>query len=437
MTKVFVKEEIVNKIFNLFLIAIASTLFFRKISTLLIIIFSIFCILFCRKVIIEKQMVLLCVAVSAPFLVELLLLWNNSNLHEALKILEKYSSLPVFSILLVGNWKRVDFNSFLLRYAQLTTVIISFLVLRFCWLFPEKIALYRRGEYLWEAGYMLADSFGNHAPKVNLHMSFVTCILIYYILKRYYQLKTKERIINILLYFCAFLSVLLINTRVSLFTLFLGNFLIVVAAFKANFIKANSSNFYFKVMIGISVLFLSVGVVYYKIPYMKNKYSNVTFNYLDKVGKLDEIENPESKVFNSFVTRITVWKAGKELIEQNNLLYGVGSADSNNILYNYYKDTEQNFLYKYKLGIHNQYIESFFKYGIIGFIGFTCFIFLGCYLGIKTKHILIFVFGLNIVISNIFDSFITNFIGIVYTGLFLCVFITYYLQRQAVLIKSN
>jgi hypothetical protein len=34
---------------------------------------------------------------------------------------------------------------------------------------------------------------------------------------------------------------------------------------------------------------------------MKEKYSTVTFAYMD-VGKLDEIENPEAKVFNSFVT---------------------------------------------------------------------------------------------------------------------------------------
>jgi hypothetical protein len=37
---------------------------------------------------------------------------------------------------------------------------------------------------------------------------------------------------------------------------------------------------------------------------MKEKYSTVTFAYMDKVGKLDEIENPEAKVFNSFVTRV-------------------------------------------------------------------------------------------------------------------------------------
>jgi hypothetical protein len=34
---------------------------------------------------------------------------------------------------------------------------------------------------------------------------------------------------------------------------------------------------------------------------MKEKYSTVTFAYMDKVGKLDEIEN-RNKVFNSFVT---------------------------------------------------------------------------------------------------------------------------------------
>jgi hypothetical protein len=46
-------------------------------------------------------------------------------------------------------------------------------------------------------------------------------------------------------------------------------------------------------------------------PYMKEKYSTVTFAYMDKVGKLDEIENPEAKVFN--LLRVSIWKSAWEL----------------------------------------------------------------------------------------------------------------------------
>jgi len=75
---------------------------------------------------------------------------------------------------------------------------------------------------------------------------------------------------------------------------------------------------------------------------MKEKYSSVTFAYMDKVGKLDEIDHPEIKVFNSLVTRVSIWKSAWELSLQH-LPFGVGSSDGKPELVKYFKHTHQHF----------------------------------------------------------------------------------------------
>jgi hypothetical protein len=75
---------------------------------------------------------------------------------------------------------------------------------------------------------------------------------------------------------------------------------------------------------------------------------------MDKVGKLDEIENPELKVYNSLVTRLYL-EISMELSVQN-LPFGVASH-SKPALIKYYQQTNQHFLAKYEFPACNQFLD--------------------------------------------------------------------------------
>lgn len=427
MEKELVRSK-VDYIFNILILLIGITFFIRKVSTILIIIFIVFCIFFKRELKIYKEGKWLFWTISSLFWVELLFLWNSSDFTIAIKGLEKYLSLLVLPVFIIGNFRAVKFRFIIENYARLVFILITFFLIRFLFIEPERVATYLSGNHLWEAGYVIADSFGNHAPNVNLHLTFVSSILLYYFLKGY---NTRTRLSN-LAYLISILGtsclIFIINTRVALALMFLGYLLIIGFYFYRN------KNITTQFKIGISATFFAllfvVFLVISEVSYIKAKYTTVTFGYMDKIGKLDEISHPESQAFNSLVLRLSVWNSALNVAKENNVLIGVGASDLEPLLFNYYESSEQNFLLKYKLGIHNQYIENSLKFGVAGIISLLCFISVSGYLGLRLKNVLMIVFFLNILIANVFDSYLSLFMGIVYSGWLLSLFSAYYLQHK-------
>ena len=154
---------------------------------------------------------------------------------------------------------------------------------------------------------------------------------------------------------------------------------------------------------------------------MVEKYTKVTFGHMDKIGRLDEIKDPQIHVFNSLVTRISIWKSSLEL-SKNHLLFGFGASDNKKELISYYKKTNQKFLAKYEFPVHNQILDFLLKYGIFGVI--TFFIYIGniFFLGLKLKNEIVFSFFIIFFISNLTDDFLIRFDGIVFSGLWISIF---------------
>ncbi|MNF79262.1 O-Antigen ligase [compost metagenome] len=155
---------------------------------------------------------------------------------------------------------------------------------------------------------------------------------------------------------------------------------------------------------------------------------------MDKVGKLDEIDHPEIKVFNSLVTRVSIWKSAWELSVQN-LPFGVGAADGKSELNKYYAATNQQFLAKYEFPTHNQFLDFLLKFGILGPLVVILYIFTICYLGYDLKNGMILSFFLIFFTSNLTDDFLLRFDGIAFSGLWLSIFGSYWLQQKVTLDK--
>jgi hypothetical protein len=422
-----ISEKTYTKTINFFLIIIAFMMIFRKPCTWFIISFVLFNLAFLKKLKYSKDSIVLGLIVASPFLLEIFFFWNNDSYFFGIKSLEKSISLLIFPLFILGNYQRIDFNKILHIYSKITTCFVFFLFFRFLIIYPELINKYIKGIDLWEMGYRFTDSFGIHAPALNMHLAFVSIINLYFVFHSFQNKKTfTVKAINLILFIVSFFLILFVNTRLALFDALIGFCLV----FFYEVIKKSS----LKKVIGVlSILAISLGIVFYVYiqsnPYMKEKYYTVTFAHMDKVGKLDEIKNPEAEVYNSFVTRVSIWKSVWEL-SLKNLPFGVGAADGKPELFKYYRQTNQKFLAKYNFPTHNQYLDYLLKFGIFGVIVVFIYIINIGYLGFSTKNAIILSFFFIFFTSNITDDYLIRFDGIAFSGLWASIFGSYWLQQK-------
>ncbi|HEX9151330.1 MAG TPA: O-antigen ligase family protein, partial [Flavobacterium sp.] len=365
--------------------------------------------------------------IASPLLLEILLFWNNDSYLMGIKSIEKSVSLLIFPLCILGNFQRIKFFKLLQFYSFLTTGIMLFFFIRFMVIAPDLMHKYLDGIDLWEMGYEFSNSIGIHAPALNMHLSFVAVINLYFVFNAFQERKrVLIKIVNPIIFGLSFFFVLFVNTRMALFNMLIGFVLVFFYQIisKHNFKKGIGTAAVGLVLLGsIFLLFVQ------KNPYMKEKYTVATFAYMDKIGKLDAIENPEIKVFNSFVTRVSIWKSAWEL-SLKNLPFGVGASDGKPELVNYYKQTNQHFLAKYEFPTHNQFLDFLLKYGILGPTVVFLYIFSIGYLGFNLKNAIIIAFFFIFFTSNLTDDFLLRFDGIAFSGLWFSIFGSYWLQEK-------
>ena len=433
--KNLISEDLTTRLFNILLLLIGCTFFIAKVSTVLIIVFVVYCLLFKRDVTFSKTSIYIGGTIASLLLVEIIFAWHGTDFSLTLKSIEKYLSLLIFPIFILGNYKDVNVKFILVNYCRVTFLLTLFFFIRFFFLFTNNVELYLQGEHLWEAGYVLVNSFGNHAPNVNLHLAFVVSILFYYFILDYSKNSFLKRTLEFFCIMFLIVFVFIINTRVALVLMFLDCFLVLIYFVKMKRIFISKIG-KLTLLFSIVILVFSTIFTIVKVPYYQEKFSVVTFGYLDKVGKLDEIDKPEAKVYNSLALRLSVWKSVLDIYKENNVFIGVGSSDFDTLLFEHYEKTNQHFLRKYELGPHNQYIESLAKFGLVGIITILGYIFLPWVLGIKVKSILMIIFSLNLFLANFFDGYLFLFMGIVYSGWFISIFGAKYLQKTEKKLKA-
>lgn len=429
-----ISEKNFNKIFNGFLFFIAITMIFRKPCTWLIILFAVFNLCCIKKLKFTKTSLLLGAVIAAPLLLGILLFWNNDSYAMGIKSIEKSISLLIFPLFILGNFHRIKFFKLTQFYSFFTTISILFFFIHFTIIAPDLIDKYLNGIDLWEMGYEFSNSIGIHAPALNMHLSFVAIINLYFVFNVFRERKSAViKSANCIIFALSFFFVLFVNTRMALFNMLIGFVLV--------FFYQVIRKYNFKKGIGIAavglVLLGSIFLLFVqKNPYMKEKYTSVTFAYMDKIGKLDAIENPEIKVFNSFVTRVSIWKSAWEL-SLKNLPFGVGASDGKPELVNYYKQTNQHFLAKYEFPTHNQFLDFLLKFGILGPIVVFLYIFTIGYLGFRVKNAIIVAFFFIFFTSNLTDDFLLRFDGIAFSGLWFSIFGSYWLQERTIADKEK
>ena len=127
--------------------------------------------------------------------------------------------------------------------------------------------------------------------------------------KRYQKL-----ILRLIVFLTSLFMLLLINTRLAIVNALLGiTLLLVLELFK----KVSRKKLISVSLITFSLLFFAFFAFAKAFPYILDKYTTVTFAHMDKVNQLDDFENPEAEVFNSFVTRVSIWNTAWERAQED------------------------------------------------------------------------------------------------------------------------
>ncbi len=409
------KFDVIN---NILIVSVLSTIFFRPICTILIFVYALFNLVNLKHLKFEKKILPYFFVLIIPFALEIIFLWNNIGASNLFKPIEKVLSFLIFPLFILLSYKSYNLYKIADYYRKITTVLIIFLMIRFVIIAPDFVAKYLNGNDLWEMGYVFTNSFGNHAPGVNMKVAFLVILNLYFALTQF----PSKKVANFLYLTGSIIALLIINTRLSLGSCIVCCLCLFIA-FAVKKYKAKAVYFVgiFTVLIGVILaVFFTVN------PYMKEKYTKVTFANMDKIGKLDEVENPDGVLHNALVTRVTIWKTAIELGNKE-AIFGYGSAKAKDELFRYYEETNQQFLTKYQFPVHNQFIDYYLRFGIIGFMALLYFFGDVFRISILSKNAIAFCFTLNFFFSNLFDDFLLRFDGIVFCTVFISLFYAYYL----------
>lgn len=419
-----------NNLFLFFITIIAITLIFRKIATILILIFLIYSLIIYfiddkKSNIKTRKTLIYILIISIPFLLEVVFFLNNSNLVEGYKSLEKNLTTLFFPIVIILNYKLLKPKKILNLYSIFTIILLVIFLVLFIVFRNDYFNKYLQGIHLWQMGYEFSNFIGIHAPALNMYVSFISIVLLYNFLNEYLlNAFSKKSVCFVVLFLLSFLFLLIINTRIALLT-FAINLVVLFVVFQ---MKLKLKIIIFSCSIFILTLFSILFVN--KFPYIIEKYSTQITGNLDKIGKLDEIENPEINVYSSLVTRLSIWKSSYELGKKE-LLIGHGSSDAKKELIKYYGETNQKFLKKYELITHNQILNYFLKFGIIGVIGCLIYLLYPLYIYYESKNTIALFFFINFFISNITDDYLNKFDGLAYSALWYSI-LTYYVIKKKI-----
>ena len=416
-------------IVNLFLFLIANTIIFRGLCTLIIICFFVYCLFSVRDMTFPKKATYYILIIATPLLLEIAFFWNNDDFRLGIKSLEKSISLLLFPIFIIGNYKCIKFYKLLKAYSITTTILIFIFLVRYYFVFNQYFMSFYYGMNMWQMGYHFSNTIGIHAPALNMHLAFVSICNLYFLLLNFREGKSfLIQLLYLFIFLFSFFFLLIINTRIALIVSILGYLIIVISYF----LKSQNVFQITKKIFVVFTLILSIFIVFIKNnSFMKEKYNRMIFDKFEMVGKLDQIERPEVEIYSSLVTRLTIWKETIDLAK-NHLIFGVGSSDSKKELFKYYEKTNQKFLTKYQLPVHNQYLDFLLKFGVLGLIGVLLYIGYIAYVGVKLKNVIVISFFILFSICNFTDDFLIRFDGIVFSGFWISLFTSLYLQTTTI-----
>jgi O-antigen ligase len=317
--------------------------------------------------------------------------------NKTTKILDGYSSLIAFPILL-GSIEK-------LKARTVKNILISFVLSNvagsFYCVYKAFLEYKAANNYVNLFFYHhLSEHIGISAIYFSMYCVFSIMILLYY----YYFIDSSWRA-----KFFAFLAmgwlvffVIILSSKMFIFLLYLSGLLI--GFYFRHYFRNRKWGF------GSTLaLFVVIPFLLYNLPYTKDRIKSTRFSEYRGV-----IDNN-----NGLAVRGLLWKSSWDLIKHNSIL-GMGHYEAQDSLREKYQHTgfEEGVTGNYNS--HNQYLYTLLCYGWPGLLMMVIFLIRFFWISVQRKFFLSVMLGLFFIIANITECMLETQKGIVFFMLFSC-----------------
>lgn len=140
---------------------------------------------------------------------------------------------------------------------------------------------------------------------------------------------------------------------------------------------------------------------------------------LDEIfWEVDSYLNGQNPSGNSVIMRLEFWKTAKALISEN-IMFGVGTGDGKSEMQNMYDKTNSVLYDNWRLGSHNEFLSTWVKTGLIGFIIFIIALFSPLLLK-ENRNFIYLSFFLIAILSFLAENTLETQPGVTFFGFFNC-----------------
>lgn len=331
--------------------------------------------------------------------------WFSDNRHEALVSIEGKMSFFAFPLLLFC----IDYEA--LKVKKIVTAFVSG-----CFI-SVMICLFRAaGLYVLNDvnSFFYSDfSYFLHPSYLAMYLTLAQLIVMLFYKHWLSHIKNLDAKIG-------FITVLNI-TGIFLSSSKMG-FLAALLVLPATFAVILFNRGYKKTIAGL-VLGLGLGLfVAYKVAPSPFERIKVAFSVTASSQSIDKSASESTAV------RILIWEQAVKIIREH-LVFGITPGDTNDALYKAYEENGLTGALSKRLNAHNQYLQTFIGTGIIGFALLCLMTVGGIVIGFARKNYILALFSILIVLNFLVESMLQTQAGIVFFGLFLCLFLQYDLAR--------
>ena len=417
--KSYSKEDL----FYIMVALYASTIIFNEFSKFFLWFFGVIFLIFYSKIYIYRSKVIW--AFIIPVVLHVLFFWNNESFIQSIKQLEKFTVFLVFPLIFIFQKRPINIRKILTYYSSIfSTILFLFFIYYLCVNFIDFKG-YVLGKDVWKMGYAFSNFLGTHAPRFNMHVSFLSFVNLYLVTNTVLgKNKDSSLFVRGACLASSLFIMLIINTRVAIAVFAVGAISYIAYIFFAKGVTAKKLFFISAILGIISSVFLLT------FPYTLEKFQKKTFNKMDMIGKLDQIDQPEEKIYNSLVTRLTVWSVVLDMSTKKPMI-GYGYTNCYALLFQKYKDSNQQFLLKYKFKVHNQFLDYLLKFGYTGVLLLIIFFTNKFYIAIKTRSTVFLYFCVLFLAANLFDDLLRIYDGIAFSAFWSSVFIKSYIENKS------
>ncbi len=419
----FFKSYTKEDLFYIMVALYASTIIFNEFSKFFLWGFGAIFLIFYSKICIYRSKVIW--AFIIPVVLHVLFFWNNESFIQSIKQLEKFTVFLVFPLIFIFQQRPINIRKILTYYSSIFSTILFLFFIYYLYVNFIDFKGYVLGKDVWKMGYAFSNFLGTHAPRFNMHVSFLSFVNLYLVMNTALgKNKDSSLFVRVACLASSLFVMLIINTRVAIAIFAVCAISYIGYIF---FVKGFTAKkmFFISAILGIiSTVFL------FTFPYTLEKFQKKTFNKMDMIGKLDQIDQPEEKIYNSLVTRLTVWSVVLDMSTKKPIK-GYGYTNCYALLFQEYKDSNQQFLLKHKFKVHNQFLDYLLKFGYAGALLLIIFFANKFYIAIKIRSTVFLYFCILFLAANLFDDLLRIYDGIAFSAFWTSVFIKSYLEKRS------